>query len=390
MVGFGEFVEIYTSLGYSLKMNWDGTFPEHSNFGDDLRINFNQINCDGTAYKTATLNEYGKQVFSYDGTLYTYADLTANNTVADVGTLTLRSQKDIFGMCGNFSWNPPSYAKLKSVTNAKIGLPDTITLPLVISASMNDSNSGESTCGDELSSELTVNGSILSVAEGCDTYLAPHPITQDINSCCSYNATPRCNVGTDIPDIPCVVVLEFCADGSMTKTWDPDPLSAAPMPGHSTATGTWSYTGNQLTTDVTGTLSDNTEEIYSVAFTYTDGSDTLLRTADAAQDVPDAAVLAGSYSHNSDVSVIAGTFLNMTVNTVTALTVNADYSWSGTITITTDCTSSGTLCPDGTGGPYSDVEVTPISGIITAPGELIKVNCDLVVPLSSNGVYVLQ
>ena len=65
------------------------------------------------------------------------------------------------------------------------------------------------------------------VSSGCDTYKGLHPITKDAIACCSFNPTPECAAG-DVPDEVCYLTYEFCADGTVTKTWDADPRRPCP------------------------------------------------------------------------------------------------------------------------------------------------------------------
>ena len=225
-------------------------------------------------------------------------------------------------------------------------------------------------------------GSILSPV-GCEAYIAPHPITLDTLACCSYNATPKCTT-EDVPDIPCYLELEFCDDGTMAKTWDPYPDPDQSLPGHTTGTGVWSYSGSELTLDTNDGMSITTER-YSMAFTYSDGVDTFLVLSNPTQNIPNGTVLAGDYSFNSLTDVIVmSEILTMSVNVTKDITVDTGvlpYSWNGTLTTITNCTSTIDMCPGGVPSIVDETVTETYSGTIAPPGELIDVYGDYVLPV---------
>ena len=108
------------------------------------------------------------------------------------------------------------------------------------------------------------------VSSGCDTYKGLHPITINDLACCSGGATPECADGVQ-GDQVCYIEYEFCADGTVTKTWDPDPSTT--LVGHGAETGTWGYVGTDLVIHVetAGAFSTVTDETHGIAITYMDG-----------------------------------------------------------------------------------------------------------------------
>jgi formylglycine-generating enzyme required for sulfatase activity len=117
---------------------------------------------------------------------------------------------------------------------------------------------------------------------GCETYIGAHPVYPGELLCCSAPTAPAvaptCLTGVDTPDIPCVVEIEFCDDGSARKAFSPDPLSG--YPGHTISTsGSWTlhpHTG-ELEIITTSSAMDGgmimvTTETYPSAFTYDNGT----------------------------------------------------------------------------------------------------------------------
>ena len=75
---------------------------------------------------------------------------------------------------------------------------------------------------------------------GCETYIGAHPVYPGEILCCSApseGSAPQCAPG-DTPDIPCVVEMEFCDDGTVNKAYSPDPLNGYPGQTVSTS-GSW-------------------------------------------------------------------------------------------------------------------------------------------------------
>ncbi len=117
---------------------------------------------------------------------------------------------------------------------------------------------------------------------GCETFIGAHPDLPGLKLCCSEptypSKAPECRPGIDRPDIPCVVEVEFCEDGSFSKAWSPQPISG--YPGHTiSSSGTWSIdpgTGAletiYLASVMDGGMVTLTTETYSTAFTYDNGN----------------------------------------------------------------------------------------------------------------------
>ncbi len=188
-----------------------------------------------------------------------------------------------------------------------------------------------------------VPASLLTITSGCRTYVGDHPV---------------------VPGTGHVRTFTFCADGTATKVWNPDPNQS--MPGMLTGTGTWGYyTGNSLTIDTTANFMGaiRTIETYDVAYTYDNG--TKLDINSAAQTSPgDGSTIIGSYARNSVISVDSAVVnINSVSDTVTVVTDADPAPWTATNTTVTDC--SGWGCP-----PPHEVDVT--SGTIPMPGELFE------------------
>ena len=194
------------------------------------------------------------------------------------------------------------------------------------------------------------------VSSGCDTYVGLHPITKDAIACCSFNPTPECAAG-DVPDEVCYLTYEFCADGTVTKTWDADP--AAAMPAHGEETGTWGYVGTDLVISVSsgGLFTTSTDEKHGIAITYMDGGTRVLDwngtvqldgggPGDGSELIGPAIQYVGQ--DNTVVSVGVG-ILDMEIDVVRQVALTdqgATADWEQTVTQTTvSCTSSMGLCP---------------------------------------------
>ncbi len=196
---------------------------------------------------------------------------------------------------------------------------------------------------------------LLSVDSGCVIYIGDHPSE---------------------PGQGFIQTIEFCADGTATKWWNPDPVDSPTLPGYLTCDGTWSYNENELTIATTATvmgMAMNTIESYGVAFTYNNGAK--LDLSSPAQIMPgDGSTVIGNYALTIEVSVNMGWVMNMLSIADTSLIITgADPApWTATETTVTTCT--GMACPpEGT-------EVTTTTGTIPLPGELYNLD----------GTYVIQ
>ncbi len=199
-------------------------------------------------------------------------------------------------------------------------------------------------------------------------------------------------------DIPCVVELEFCDDGTGAKTWDPDPTMT--LPAHARGDGTWFMAaGNQLSLSTDDGMTATTEQ-YSMAMVYQNGADIELDLNGYTKADSNPDMLAGTYNKLSDVfmSVFGGSIMDMQVITSNVLTVTGagyvDYDYSDEVTTTQWCLEGGMMvgvCPiQPPIGPPGVTDVTTDVGTIAPPGELIEVNGSLVLQLNPAGVYVLQ
>jgi hypothetical protein len=194
------------------------------------------------------------------------------------------------------------------------------------------------------------------VSSGCDTYKGPHPVTVDALACCEGGPTPECADGVT-GTIPCYIEYEFCADGTVTKTWDPDPTQV--LVGHGSETGTWGYVGTDLVIDVStgGAFATETNEKHGIAITYMDGGVRKLDwlgtiQLDASTMQPgDGSVLIPGMTYvgvdATDVLVGGGSILDLDNDQqrIVALTDAGGglLNWQQTTTITETCT--GSFCP---------------------------------------------
>jgi len=214
------------------------------------------------------------------------------------------------------------------------------------------------------------------VSSGCDTYVGLHPITKDALACCSGGATPEC-ADPAAADIQCVVEYTFCADGTVSKSWDPDP--AASMPAHAEESGTWGYVGTDLVIDVAagGLFTTSTTELHGIAITYMDGGTRVLDWNGTIQldggGPGDGSALIGPaiqyVGQDNIVVAVSGGILNMEIDVLRMVELTdqgATADWEQTVTQTTvSCTSSMGLCPD----PVAPVVTT---GSITNNPSVLK------------------
>ncbi len=240
---------------------------------------------------------------------------------------------------------------------------------------------------------VVITGTLIGAAgTGCEDYEAPHPTVGMAPLCCSPGSgsttSPKCS-DMALADIPCLVEFTYCDDGTMSKTWDAVPTEG--LPGHTTATGTFSYAGVELTQSFADAMTVTGPEIHSAAVRYSDGVDMLIKMNDVKQDVPNALALAGDYSGALDVTInVMGGMLWMHIITATDITVNLDYSWSGTSVEDSECTTTSAMCdPAMFGDPNGGIvsASTPISGSITPPGTIVELGGEYILPIDSIGAF---
>lgn len=200
------------------------------------------------------------------------------------------------------------------------------------------------------------------VSSGCDTYKGLHPVTVDALACCSGGATPECADGAT-GDQMCYITYKFCANGTVTKTWDPDPTQT--LVPHASETGTWGYQGTNLVIEVatTGVFSTATDETHGIAITYMDGGvrkldwlGTIQLNASTMQP-GDGSVLIPGMTYvgvdATDVLVAGGSILDLH-NDTQRIVALADaggglLDWTQTTTISQTCT--GSFCPPAPSSP---------------------------------------
>jgi formylglycine-generating enzyme required for sulfatase activity len=166
---------------------------------------------------------------------------------------------------------------------------------------------------------------------GCETYIGAHPIYPGQLLCCSApskGSAPVCAPG-DTPDIPCVIELEFCDDGTAMKAYSPDPKTGYPGQTISTS-GSWTvdpHTGElEIVTTASamnGAMIMVTTEMYPSAFTYDNGTKLDLNSA-AAVTIDESGI--GDYHRDASmITVISGLW---------AATLDADMNTDVTVTAT--------------------------------------------------------
>ena len=195
------------------------------------------------------------------------------------------------------------------------------------------------------------------VSSGCDTYKGLSPVTFGAPLCCSTGPkAPECLDGVT-GDIPCYIEYEFCANGTVTKTWDADPTQE--LVAHGSEAGTWGYVGTDLVIDVStaGAFATATNEKHGIAITYMDGGvrkldwlGTIQLDATTMQPGDGSALFPGMTYVGvdaTDVLVGGGSILNLHNDTQrqVALTDAGGglLNWQQTTTISQTCT--GSFCP---------------------------------------------
>jgi formylglycine-generating enzyme required for sulfatase activity len=207
---------------------------------------------------------------------------------------------------------------------------------------------------------------LLSITSGCVTFEGDHP---------------------SAPGQGFVQTYEFCDDGSVTKEWNPDPVSSPTLPGYLVGIGTWEYVGNTLTIITTAEAALNmtmvTTEVYDVAYTFDSG--TKLDLYSTAQVPSDDTTILGIYERHSTVAMTStmggNSVMNMaqTIDTIMPVSIGA---WSSTTTLDITCTGIGCILVE------TGVTRDTISGYFMMPGELFVVNGTLV--LKTADAFVLE
>ncbi len=224
-----------------------------------------------------------------------------------------------------------------------------------VSNSGQEDTGGVNGVGDacEVAAPTVNTAALLSVSSGCVTYQGDNPVEPGQGYTQSY---------------------EFCSDGTVTKEWNPDPVDNPDLPGDTVCTGTWSYTGNQLTITTTATVLSVpmvTTEVYDVAYTYDSGAK--LDFNSAAQVTSNATSVLGMYERHStaDVTMTGMMEMESTIDTVLAVSVDtaADVNADWSATMTTEIACSGLACGMVT-TIVTGVTENTTSGTFTMPGTL--------------------
>jgi len=168
---------------------------------------------------------------------------------------------------------------------------------------------------------------------------------------------------------------EFCADGTMTKTWNPVP--GQDPPGDLTCPGTWSGSGGQLEIKFkcNAGFPNNNSESYEYVFTYEDGAKLDLLGGKAQVEPGDGSTVVGTYEASSYTVLDMGTIMDMEI-IADETTVVTDDQWETTSHVILTCV--GMVCnlyPD-----YNSDNTTVTSGPLTNPGTLYDMG----------GTYMLQ
>jgi hypothetical protein len=179
------------------------------------------------------------------------------------------------------------------------------------------------------------------VSSGCDTYIGLHPVTLDAPLCGGQ---------------PCTIQYKFCANGTATKTWDPDPTTSPP--DLATETGTWGYVGTDLVIHVetSGAFGTVTDEKHGIAITYMDGGvrkldwyGTIQLNASTMQPGNGSVLLPGMTYVGvdaTDVVVAGGSIIDLHNDTQRVVELadagGGNANWTQTTTISQSC--SGSFC----------------------------------------------
>ncbi len=198
--------------------------------------------------------------------------------------------------------------------------------------------------------------SLLSVPSGCVTYVGDHPVVSGAGHVQTYR---------------------FCADGTVTKWWNPFPVTSPALPGNLVCYGTWAYSGRELiintTATVVGLASLNSVETYSTAFTYEAGA--YLAMYSPEQVTPgDGSTVIGSYALHNEVTAVLGVLMNsLSVTDLSTVVTDGDpATWASTKINVSTC--SGVACP------VTGTTTIKDNGTIVMPGELYHLD----------GIYLIQ
>ncbi|THB70239.1 MAG: hypothetical protein D6B28_09695, partial [Gammaproteobacteria bacterium] len=203
-----------------------------------------------------------------------------------------------------------------------------------------------------------IQASLLNVESGCVTYIGDHPSE---------------------PGQGFEQKLEFCADGTVTKWWNPDPVNSPSQPGDLVQEGTWSYDGNVLVIETVSSVMGmdmNYTDKYGVAYTYDNGAK--LDIYNASKVTPaGSGTLAGDYELVSETIITMGSYMDLYAvsTTITEVADNgSEFLWSSTKTVESTC--DGFACNDASNG----TTVTETSRALDAPGTLYDLE----------GTYIFQ
>lgn len=236
-----------------------------------------------------------------------------------------------------------------------------------------------------------------SVGDACD--LCPEDPTDSCGSAPELIAAALLNIDsgctTYIGDNPSAPgqgfeqKIEFCADGKVTKWWNPDPVENPTQPGDLTQEGTWSYSGNTLVIETTSAVMGMTmsyTDKYSVAFTYDNGAKLDLYSASKTSS-SGGSTIAGEYELSSETIITMGAFMNLNSVANTAIEVSdngSDFLWATTKTVSSTC--EGFVCTEESNG----TSVTDSSGTIEADGSLFTLGESYILQTDSSLVLVRE
>lgn len=213
-----------------------------------------------------------------------------------------------------------------------------------------------------------VAAALLNIDSGCATYIGDNP---------------------SAPGQGFEQKIEFCADGKVTKWWNPDPVENPTQPGDLTQEGTWSYSGNNLVIETTSAvmgMTMNYTDKYSVAFTYDNGAKLDLYSASKTSS-SGGSTIAGEYELSSETIITMGVFMNLNSVANTAIEVSdngSDFLWATTKTVSSTC--EGFVCTEESNG----TSVTDSSGTIEADGSLFTLGESYILQTDSSLVLVRE
>jgi hypothetical protein len=219
-----------------------------------------------------------------------------------------------------------------------------------------DSDAGSAITGGDGEGPEIVPATPIAIESGCATYIGNH---------------------LKHPDGEHVQTYEFCADGTMTKFWDPVP--AQDFPQAMTCPGTWSSDsrgGLQIAFEcIDAGFPNSATEVYEVAYMYEDGAKLDMHEGKIQQEPGDGSSIVGTYANSiSGVIDMADGLLMYMEMWGDHETVVTDGRWENVEHEFVTC--EGTVCT----ADFNSEQDNETSGEFKGPGKLYDLG----------GVYVFQ